>query len=175
MTTCGFACPFVAFITCPTKAPKSLSFPDLYCSTKAAFSSRIWAQIFSSSAVSDTCASPFSSTIFSGSVFSAITIGKISLAIFPEIFPDSISEIIFATCRGSKSSKYDDFMIFNESKVLRGELNLFSKVNPDNSNGGIYARLGGSYDVDTQNFYPQIMVGYATNLSSFINKFSNKK
>lgn len=65
----------------------------------------------------------------------------------------------------SKNSNMDD------KSVLRMQLNLYSKIDPRNSNDGIYARLGGFYHLGSKDFYPQIMVGYATNLSSFVNKF----
>lgn len=62
----------------------------------------------------------------------------------------------------------------NDKKVFRLQLNLYSKINPDESNGGIFARLGGFYHVGAKDFYPQILVGYATNLSSFVNRFKKK-
>lgn len=62
----------------------------------------------------------------------------------------------------------------DKKKVLRVQLNLYSKLNPSESNGGIYARIGGFYHLGAKDFYPQILVGYATNLSSFVNKFSKK-
>jgi hypothetical protein len=62
----------------------------------------------------------------------------------------------------------------DDKKMFRLNLDLYSKVSPKTSNGGIYARIGGFYHIETQDFYPQIMVGYATNLSSFINKFKKK-
>lgn len=65
----------------------------------------------------------------------------------------------------SKNSNMDD------KSVVRIQLNLYSKIDPRNSNDGIYARLGGFYHLGSKDFYPQIMVGYATNLSSFVNKF----
>ncbi|RAV30257.1 hypothetical protein [Sinomicrobium soli] len=55
--------------------------------------------------------------------------------------------------------------------VLRLYLNLYSKLNPDQSNTGIYARLGGFYHPGSKSYHPQILVGYATNLSSFVNRF----
>ena len=58
--------------------------------------------------------------------------------------------------------------------MFRLNLDLYSKVSPKTSNGGIYGRIGGFYHIETKDFYPQIMVGYATNLSSFINKFKKK-
>jgi hypothetical protein len=73
--------------------------------------------------------------------------------------------------RGTKNDIKVDVPNGKDKKMLRLNLDLYSKVNPDQSNGGIYARLGGYYHVETKDFYPQIMVGYATNLSSFVNKF----
>ncbi|TGV04777.1 transcriptional regulator [Flavivirga rizhaonensis] len=63
----------------------------------------------------------------------------------------------------------------DKKEVLRLQLNLYSKVNPNESNGGIYARIGGFYHIGAKDFYPQILVGYATNLSSFVNKFTKKE
>lgn len=62
----------------------------------------------------------------------------------------------------------------DEKKILRLQLNLYSKLDPSESNGGIYARIGGFYHFGAKEYYPQLLVGYATNLSSFVNKFSNK-
>ena len=70
--------------------------------------------------------------------------------------------------------KFNDENGNDDKEVLRVQLNLYSKLNPDESNGGIYARLGGFYHLGSKDFYPQILVGYATNLSSFVNKFSKK-
>ena len=52
--------------------------------------------------------------------------------------------------------------------------NLYTKLNDKDSNGGLYFRLGAYYDFKTYDVSPQIMVGYATNLTSFINKFKKK-
>lgn len=62
----------------------------------------------------------------------------------------------------------------DDKKILRLQLNLYSKVDPSESNGGIYARIGGFYHFGAKDYYPQILIGYATNLSSFVNKFSSK-
>ncbi len=52
--------------------------------------------------------------------------------------------------------------------------NFYTKLNDKESNSGLYFRLGGFYDFDTSDIAPQVMVGYATNLTSFINKFKKK-
>lgn len=49
--------------------------------------------------------------------------------------------------------------------------NFYTKLSPNDGNGGLYFRLGGYYDFYTKNIAPQVMVGYATNLTTFINKF----
>lgn len=59
----------------------------------------------------------------------------------------------------------------DDKSILRLQLNLYTKLNPDKSNDGIYARLGGFYHLGAKDFFPQVLVGYATNLSSFVNKF----
>jgi hypothetical protein len=52
--------------------------------------------------------------------------------------------------------------------------NLYTKLNAKESNSGLYFRLGVFYDFHTYTVSPQIMVGYATNLTSFINKFNKR-
>jgi len=63
---------------------------------------------------------------------------------------------------------------YKDKAMLRLNLDLYSKVSPDKTNGGIYGRIGGYYHLETKDFYPQIMIGYATNLSSFVNKFKKE-
>ncbi|MDO6598191.1 hypothetical protein Q4512_14805 [Oceanihabitans sp. 2_MG-2023] len=41
--------------------------------------------------------------------------------------------------------------------------------------GGVFARLGAYYHTQNYQVHPQLMVGYATNLTSFVNKFSPNK
>lgn len=38
-------------------------------------------------------------------------------------------------------------------------------------NGGVFARLGAYYHTKSHEIFPQLMVGYATNLTSFVNRF----
>lgn len=52
--------------------------------------------------------------------------------------------------------------------------NFYTKLNSKETNGGLYFRLGAYYDFNTYTVSPQIMAGYATNLTSFINKFKSK-
>jgi hypothetical protein len=52
--------------------------------------------------------------------------------------------------------------------------NFYTKLNDKESNSGLYFRLGSYYDFNTSDIAPQVMVGYATNLTSFINKFKKK-
>jgi|GEM_PF-5729176 len=52
--------------------------------------------------------------------------------------------------------------------------NFYTKLNDKENNNGLYFRLGVNYDFYSSDVAPQIMVGYATNLTSFINKFKKK-
>jgi hypothetical protein len=53
--------------------------------------------------------------------------------------------------------------------------NFYTKLNDKETNNGLYFRLGVNYDFYSHDVAPQIMVGYATNLTSFINKFKKKE
>ncbi|NMH87995.1 hypothetical protein [Flavivirga algicola] len=59
--------------------------------------------------------------------------------------------------------------------LINIEANFYWLVNPEKSKGGIYAKLGSYFNTDTNGVFPQIMVGYATNLTSFVNRFKPKK
>uniref|UniRef100_UPI00288B3AF8 hypothetical protein n=1 Tax=Xanthomonas sp. WCS2017Noco2-62 TaxID=3073640 RepID=UPI00288B3AF8 len=52
--------------------------------------------------------------------------------------------------------------------------NFYTKLNDKETKSGLYFRLGLNYDFYSYDVAPQIMVGYATNLTSFINKFKKK-
>lgn len=59
--------------------------------------------------------------------------------------------------------------------MVNVEANFYWLTNPNKSKGGIYAKLGCYYHTENYNVFPQIMVGYATNLTSFVNRFKPKK
>lgn len=76
------------------------------------------------------------------------------------------------TLRNELKSAIEDKPTFlNNFYILS---NFYTKLNDKESNSGLYFRLGGFYDFDTSDIAPQVMVGYATNLTSFINKFKKK-
>ena len=52
--------------------------------------------------------------------------------------------------------------------------NFYTKLNDKENKNGLYFRLGINYDFYSHDVAPQIMAGYATNLTSFINKFKKK-
>ncbi|WP_190809546.1 hypothetical protein [Flagellimonas sp. S3867] len=52
--------------------------------------------------------------------------------------------------------------------------NFYWLTSPQKSNGGVYARVGAAYHTPTDAIFPQILVGYATNLTSFVNRFKPK-
>src|ERR1044072_1725909 len=89
LTTFGLALPFEAFITCPTKKPKSASLPLRYASSCCGFASSTSATIFSISPASEPCASPNSSmTAFAP--FSVLNISSnTSLPCLPLMRPSS--------------------------------------------------------------------------------------
>lgn len=52
------------------------------------------------------------------------------------------------------------------------EANFYWLLNPETSKGGVYAKVGTYYHTQSHDIFPQILVGYATNLTSFVNRFS---
>lgn len=80
----------------------------------------------------------------------------------------------------NKSIGYDNFKtdVIEQKNTLYNmaflTTNFYTKLNNKETNSGLYFRLAGFYDLKTSEVSPQIMVGYATNLTSFINKFKKK-
>ncbi|MFP4846233.1 hypothetical protein [Winogradskyella sp. PE311] len=66
------------------------------------------------------------------------------------------------------------FSTTNNSPNLKVMANIYALTNSEDSNSGVYFRLGGHYNLGTYKVFPQIMVGYATNLSSFVNKLKKE-
>ena len=60
----------------------------------------------------------------------------------------------------------------NNTPNLKIELNLYAFTNANTSSSGIFARLGMNYNLGNSRGYPQLLVGYATNLSTFVNRLS---
>lgn len=59
--------------------------------------------------------------------------------------------------------------------VVNIKADFYWLTNPEKGKkGGVFARLGAFYHTQNYEVYPQLMVGYATNLTSFVNKFSPK-
>ncbi|WP_298346495.1 hypothetical protein [uncultured Algibacter sp.] len=77
--------------------------------------------------------------------------------------------------RANGTNKNDvDFSTTNNSPNLKVMANIYALTNSEDSNSGVYFRLGGHYNLGTYKVFPQIMVGYATNLSSFVNKLKKE-
>ena len=55
--------------------------------------------------------------------------------------------------------------------LINIEASFYWLTNPETAKGGIYARLGSYFHTESNSIFPQFMVGYATNLTSFVNKF----
>lgn len=67
----------------------------------------------------------------------------------------------------------DHFLL--DYNLINIEANFYWLTNPEKSKGGVYAKLGSYFHTDSNSIFPQIMVGYATNLTSFVNRFKPKK
>ncbi|MEP1489745.1 MAG: hypothetical protein ABJK28_15090 [Algibacter sp.] len=77
--------------------------------------------------------------------------------------------------RANGTNKNDvDFSTTNNSPNLKVMANIYALTNSEDSNSGVYFRLGGHYNLGSYKVFPQIMVGYATNLSSFVNKLKKE-
>jgi len=59
--------------------------------------------------------------------------------------------------------------------VINVEANFYWLTSPQKSKGGVFAKIGSYYHSESDTIFPQILVGYATNLTSFVNRFSPKK
>lgn len=69
------------------------------------------------------------------------------------------------------TSKNDlKFNTTNNSANIKVMTNIYALVNPNNKKSGLFFRLGGHYDTGRYRLFPQMMLGYATNLTSFINR-----
>ncbi|WP_460218559.1 hypothetical protein [Psychroserpens sp. MEBiC05023] len=78
--------------------------------------------------------------------------------------------------RANGTNKNDiDFSTTNNAPNLKAVANIYSLTNSDESNAGVYFRIGGHYNLGNYKVFPQLMVGYATNLSSFVNKVKKEK
>ncbi len=67
---------------------------------------------------------------------------------------------------------YNEFIF--KHNLVNVSASFYWLTNPSKSTGGIYAKLGTTYHTPSNSIFPQIMVGYATNLTSFVNKFKPK-
>lgn len=77
--------------------------------------------------------------------------------------------------RANGTNKNDvGFSTTNNSPNLKVMANIYALTNSEDSNSGVYFRLGGHYNLGSYKVFPQIMVGYATNLSSFVNKLKKE-
>jgi len=62
-----------------------------------------------------------------------------------------------------------------EYNIVNIKADFYWLTNPEKGKkGGVFARLGAFYHTQNYEVYPQLMVGYATNLTSFVNKFNPK-
>src|SRR6187455_2045308 len=90
LTCCGFALPFDAFMTCPTRKPSTCCLPARNCSTCAEFAAITSSTSASMLAESEICTSPRLSMISATVPSPAQTASNTSFAILPEIVPSAI-------------------------------------------------------------------------------------
>lgn len=69
-----------------------------------------------------------------------------------------------------------DFKAQNEDQSnIRIMLDLFALSNSEKSKSGVFFRFGGHFNPKQKRVFPQLMAGFATNLSSFVNKLKTDK
>ncbi|SNR60458.1 hypothetical protein SAMN04488009_2770 [Maribacter sedimenticola] len=75
----------------------------------------------------------------------------------------------------------DDIIIQDQSNsflvkhnLVNVSTNFYWLTNPGKTTGGVYARVGVAYHTASDAIFPQVLVGYATNLTSFVNRFKPK-
>ncbi|GAA3581563.1 hypothetical protein [Snuella lapsa] len=77
--------------------------------------------------------------------------------------------------RANGTNKNDlGFYTTNNAPNLKLMANIYALTNSEKSNSGVYFRFGGHYNLGSYKVFPQMMVGYATNLSSFVNKLKKE-
>ncbi|MBJ6367633.1 hypothetical protein [Snuella sedimenti] len=77
--------------------------------------------------------------------------------------------------RANGTNKNDlGFFTTNNAPNLKLMANIYALTNSDKNNSGVYFRIGGHYNLGSYKVFPQMMVGYATNLSSFVNKLKKE-
>lgn len=67
----------------------------------------------------------------------------------------------------------NDFLL--NHNLINFSSSFYWLTSPGKTNGGVYARLGVAYHTPTDAIFPQFFVGYATNLTSFVNRFKPKE
>lgn len=95
----------------------------------------------------------------------------------------SLEDLNFADSNTMGERNFNDDIILNEGKdhfifaynMINVNASFYWLTNPDKSKGGIYANLGGFFHTESNSIFPQLMVGYATNLTSFVNRFKSEK
>lgn len=64
-----------------------------------------------------------------------------------------------------------NFKTSNNTANLKAIANIYAFLSPEDSKSGVSVKLGIQYNTGNYRIFPQLMVGYATNLTSFVNKF----
>ncbi|OUR90788.1 hypothetical protein A9Q87_12610 [Flavobacteriales bacterium 34_180_T64] len=124
----------------------------------------------------DSATAPVNTELKGFQVFSIGQEAEINFEIRPQSSVGADLSIGLNWFRANGTNKNDvDFSTTNNSPNLKVMANIYSLTNSDESNAGVYFRIGGHYNLGSYKVFPQMMVGYATNLSSFVNKVKNEK
>jgi len=121
---------------------------------------------------------PPTDTLFEERNFQVFTVGQ-ELETHFEIRPQSnigADLTIGLNWLGATGTSKNDikFNTINNSANLKVLANIYSLVNPNSKKSGLFFRIGGHYDLGNYKLFPQMMLGYATNLTSFINRSQSK-
>jgi hypothetical protein len=124
----------------------------------------------------DSASSPVKTELKGFQIFSIGQEAEVNFEIRPQASVGADLSIGFNWFRANGTNKNDvDFSTTNNAPNFKVMANIYSLTNSDESNAGVYFRIGGNYNLGNYKVFPQFMVGYATNLSSFVNKVQNGK
>jgi hypothetical protein len=124
----------------------------------------------------DTASGPVNNELKGFQVFSIGQEAEINFEIRPQssVGADVTIGVNWFTANGTNKNDVD-FLTTNNAPNLKVMANIYSLTSSNDSNAGVYFRIGGHYNLGSYEVFPQVMVGYATNLSSFVNKVAKEQ
>ena len=111
--------------------------------------------------------------------FQVFSVGKqinLTFEVRPQanIGADLVLGINWLSPAGTSLNGVDFITEDNKSENIKLMLELFA-LTDSQKKSGIYFRIGGHYDRESSRVFPQLMAGFATNLSTFVNKLKTDK